>query len=254
MISEEPYRWLEAIRNRREYIEDQMQGGLPVVSISGTPGILFLTTRATTPKLFEIYDHLALGSLGHPADLEKVRQAAIDAAHLEGFARSQHDVTARRLVNYNLGPALKTAFEQIFAAPLMFRGILSELGDAPERDASWVIDYDGTYQAPRPEEFQRGLVVAGRKRLQQSWDQLADKPTGLLNDWPALAYAALRIMAYTRLLDKSEHHAEWKETPESVPDLLKLFPEGLECAVLDRALVTSQIAYRVPTLAELKLG
>jgi osmotically inducible protein OsmC len=39
-----------------------------------------------------------------------------------------HDVTARRLVSYNLAPALKAAFEQIFAAPLLFRGILAELG------------------------------------------------------------------------------------------------------------------------------
>ncbi len=254
MISEEPYRWLEAIRNRREYIEDQMQGGLPVVAINGEPGILYLTTRATTPKIFEIYDHLALGCLGHPADLEKVRQAAIDAAHLEGFTRSQHDVTARRLVNYNLGPALKNAFEQIFAAPLMFRGILCELADQPANDAAWVIDYDGTYQSPRPEEFHRGLIVAGRKRSQQNWEQLKDKKGELLHDWPAMALSALRIAAWIRLLEKSEQHAEWNDTPEMLPDLLKIFPEGLEFSVLDRKLVATSQAYRTPASAELGLG
>lgn len=254
MISEEPYRWLEAIRNRREYIEDQMQGGLPVVAINGAPGVLYLTTRATTPKIFEIYDHLALGCLGHPADLEKVRQAAIDAAHLEGFARSQRDVSSRRLVNYNLGPALKNAFEQIFAAPLMFRGILAELGAEPAHDSAWVIEYDGTYQAPRTEDFQRGLIVAGRKRSQQNWEQLKSKTGGLLNDWPAMALSALRIAAWIRLLEKSEQHAEWNDTPELLPDLLKIFPEGLEFAVLDRKLTDTQQAYRIPTAAELGLG
>jgi proteasome alpha subunit len=75
-MTEEPYRWLEAITNRREYIEDQLAPGRPVVALSGEPGILLLTVKTSTPKLFEIYDHLALGSLGHPADIEKVRQAA----------------------------------------------------------------------------------------------------------------------------------------------------------------------------------
>lgn len=254
MISEEPYRWLEAIRNRREYIEDQMLGGMPVVAISGAPGILFLTTKATTPKIFEIYDHLAFGCLGHPADLEKVRQAAIDAAHLEGFARSQHDVTARRLVNYNLGPALKNAFEQIFAAPYMFRGILCELGAEPSLDAAWVVDYDGTYQAPSTGDFQRGLMVAGRKRSQQSWEQMKDKASSLLTDWSSMMLAALRIVAWARMLEKSDQHAEWKDTPQALPELLKLFPEGLEFAALDRKLVTTQLAYRIPTAAELGLG
>ena len=130
-MTEEPYRWLEAINNRREYIEDQLAPGLPVVALSAEPGILLLTVKSSTPKLFEIYDHLALGCIGHPADIEKVRQTVIDAAHVDGFTRSPSDVTARRLVSYNLAPALKTAFEQIFAAPLLFRGVLAELGATP---------------------------------------------------------------------------------------------------------------------------
>jgi proteasome alpha subunit len=253
MISEEPYRWLEAIRNRREYIEDQMQSGMPVVAISGTPGILFLTTRASTPKVFEIYDHLALGCLGHPADLEKVRQAAIDAAHLEGFTRSPHDVTSRRLVNYNIGPAIKNAFEQIFSAPLMFRGILADLGPAPDQDSAWLLDYDGAYTAPRPQDFQRGLVVAGYKRTQQNWEQLNDRSSSLLNDWPALTLAALRIIVWAHQLEKTDQHAEWNDTPQSLPELLKLLPDGLEAAVLDRKLIDKNIAYRVPAPAELGL-
>ena len=76
------------------------RAGPPVVALSAEPGILLLTVKTSTPKLFEIYDHLALGSLGHPADIEKVRQAAIDAAHLEGFAalaERRHRAPARQL-------------------------------------------------------------------------------------------------------------------------------------------------------------
>ena len=168
-MTEEPYRWLEAITNRREYIEDQLAPGLPVVALSAEPGILLADVKTSTPKLFEIYDHLALGSLGHPADIEKVRQTAIDAAHLEGFARSPSDVTARRLVSYNLAPALKNAFEQIFAAPLLFRGILAELGATPADDVLWRLDYDGSFIAQSGADLAHGLVISGPRRIANDW-------------------------------------------------------------------------------------
>src|SRR5271155_1750493 len=157
---EEPYRWLEAIQNRREYIEDQLSPGLPVVALSADPGILLLTIKTSTPKLFEIYDHLALGTVGHPADIEKVRQAAIDAGHLEGFARSPNDVTARRLAPYQLPPPLTHPVEQIFASPLLFRGILAELGATSADDMLWRVDYDGSFSAQSGAELAQGLVIS----------------------------------------------------------------------------------------------
>jgi len=192
-MTEEPYRWLEAITNRREYIEDQLTPGLPVVALSADPGILFLTIKTSTPKLFEIYDQLALGSLGHPADIEKVRQAAIDAAHLEGFARSPNDVTARRLVSYNLAPALKAAFEQIFAAPLLFRGILGELGSTPADDFLWRLDYDGSFSAQSGSELAHGMVISGPRQVTKDWISQSPKPTLERHDLKAAAFSALRV-------------------------------------------------------------
>src|SRR5271154_1864224 len=188
---EEPYRWLEAIQNRREYIEDQLTPGLPVVALSAGPGILFLTIKTPTPKLFEIYDHLALGSLGHPADIEKVRQAAIDAAHLEGFARSPNDVTARRLVSYNLSPALKNAFEQIFSAPLLFRGILAELGATPADDMLWSFDYDGSFVAQGGPELAHGTVITGPRQVAKDWIAQSPKPVLERDSLKSAALSAL---------------------------------------------------------------
>jgi len=168
-MTEEPYRWLEAIQNRREYIEDQLTPGLPVVALSAEPGILLLGIKSSTPKLFEIYDNLALGTIGHPADIEKVRQTAIDAAHLEGFARSAQDVSARRLVSYNLAPALKAAFEQIFSAPLLFRGVLAELGATAGEDALWSVDYDGSFNAQSGAELSHGMVISGPRQVAKDW-------------------------------------------------------------------------------------
>jgi proteasome alpha subunit len=81
-MTEEPYRWLEAIGNRREYISEQMKGGTPVFALSRPEGILLLGVGIGQSKVFEIYDRHGFTALGHPVDIEKLRQAAIEAAHV----------------------------------------------------------------------------------------------------------------------------------------------------------------------------
>ena len=108
----EPYRWLEAIGNRREYIHEQMKGGTPVFALSRPEGILLLGVGQGQSKVFEIYDRHAFAALGHPVDIERIRQAAIEAAHVEGFNRSAKDVTLRRLIGFSLSSTLKASFER----------------------------------------------------------------------------------------------------------------------------------------------
>lgn len=145
-MTEEPYRWLEAIGNRREYIRDQLKGGTPVFAVSRPEGILLLGVGQGQSKVFEIYDRHGLAALGHPVDIEKLRQAAIEAAHLEGFNRSAHDVTLRRLISFSLSSMLKNAFEQVFAPPIIIEAIFAELGDTPARDTLTRVRYDGDHQ------------------------------------------------------------------------------------------------------------
>jgi len=253
-MTEEPYRWLEAITTRREYIEDQLSPGTPVVALSADPGILLLTVKTSTPKLFEIYDHLALGSVGHPADIEKVRQTAIDAAHLEGFARSPKDVTARRLVSYNLSPALKGAFEQIFAAPLLFRGVLCELGATAAEDNLWRLDYDGSFSAQTGSELAHGIVISGPRQVAKEWVAQNPKPRLERTNLKAAAYSALRLLVWAKLRGTKDQSVEFVDVPTDVPALKeKLGGEGFETALLDRSLLGKPIQYRVPTVEELGL-
>ena len=253
-MTEEPYRWLEAITNRREYIEDQLSPGLPVVALSADPGILLLTVKTSTPKLFEIYDHLALGSVGHPADIEKVRQTAIDAAHLEGFARSPKDVTARRLVSYNLSPALKNAFEQIFSAPLLFRGVLAELGATPAEDVLWLFDYDGAFVSQAGSELSHGAIVTGPRKVPKEWAAQTDKPNLERNSLKTAALSALRLLVWAKLKGTKDQGIDFSAVPTDIAQLKeKLGAEGLEFALLDRSLLGKPIAYRVPTADELGL-
>jgi len=142
-MTDEPYRWLEAVSNRREYIRDQLKGATPVFAFSRPEGVLLLGLGTGQSKVFEIYDRHALAALGHPVDIEKIRQTVIEAAHLEGFTRAAEDVTLRRLINASLGPLLKASFEQIFAAPLMVEAILAEVGTTPSQDVLARVGYDG---------------------------------------------------------------------------------------------------------------
>ena len=143
---EEPYRWLEAVANRREYVREQLKGGAPAFGVSLPEGILLLGVGAGQSKVFELFDRHAMAGLGHPADLEKIRQAAIDAAHLEAFTRAPEDVSLRRLVAFGLGPQLKTSFEQIFSAPFLVELLLAEVSGEPGSDILVRLHFDGAFQ------------------------------------------------------------------------------------------------------------
>src|SRR6201996_7023690 len=131
---EEPYRWVEAIANRREYIEAQLASGSPIAAVSCGEGVLFVTLGRARQKVFEIYDRIAMGAIGHPGDIERLRMAAIELASTEGFTRSSADVSLRRLAYYSLSPLMKTAFEQIYGAPYLARLLFAEIGTRPEED------------------------------------------------------------------------------------------------------------------------
>jgi proteasome alpha subunit len=140
---EEPYRWVEAIANRREYIETQLASGSPIAAVGYQEGILFLTLGRARQKIFEIYDRIGMGAIGHPGDIERLRMAAIELASTEGFTRSAADVSLRRLAHYSLSPVMKGAFEQVYGAPFLARLLFAEVGATPEEDLFLRVEYDG---------------------------------------------------------------------------------------------------------------
>jgi proteasome alpha subunit len=144
---EEPYRWVEAISNRREYIENELATGSPTVGVSFSDGILLLTFGRDRRKIFEVYDRIAMGAIGHPGDIERLRMTAIELAGTEGFTRSAADVSLRRMATYSFSPALKQAFEQIYGAPYLVRILFAEVGETQASDLFVRLDYDGAMHA-----------------------------------------------------------------------------------------------------------
>jgi len=185
-MTEEPYRWVEAISNRREYIEHQLAGGSPIVALSYKDGVLFLTLSRERQKIFEIYDRIAMGAIGHTGDIERLRMAAIEVASTEGFTRSTQDVSLRRLATFSLSPALKAAFEQIYGPPYLARMLFAELGRDGEGNLFTRIDYDGTMHTsggPHLRTFEAYGVLAGTAAQAKSMEQylvgVKDKEMGL---------------------------------------------------------------------------
>src|SRR5438045_9465961 len=109
-------------------MDGQPSPGSPIASLGDRDCNLFLTIGQTRQKLFEIYDRIGMGAIGHPGDIERLRMAAIEVASTEGFARASLDVSLRRLANYSLSPALKAAFQQIYGSPDLAPTPFDELG------------------------------------------------------------------------------------------------------------------------------
>ncbi len=264
---EEPYRWIGAVENRRTYLDDQFTQGNPLIAVSFTQGILLLTVNRGTEKIYEIYDRIALGGMGHPADLEKLRYTLLDMAHVEGFQRSPADVTASRLMKNGLAPVIKQAFEEIFKAPYITKVLLAEVGPTQDRDRLFSINYDGMFEEQR--EF--GMMAASssiRETLAKEWK--SQEPPSSLQGTLALS---LRLWGISSLLQAStpSSETEKEETAASSTASVSTIPddeaiasrirdtlskETLECVLLDResgkmetylALSQSELQPLIPT-------
>jgi proteasome alpha subunit len=242
---DEPYRWVEAVGNRRQYLDEQFKQGSPVVALSYADGILLLTVSRGTPKLYEIYDRLGLGGMGHPADLEKLRFSLLEMAHVEGFNRSPSDVTGGRLMKNGLAPVIKQAFEEIYKAPFIVKILLAEIGFKPEKDTFLTIDYDGTF-----EETAGSAVLAATPAVQQDMNAYLKHETGLVSaSLPRAVGTGLHAWALGSLAQQRDAEGSHVESRSAGADAMPSAPDSaallahlretvagktVECAVMER--------------------
>ncbi len=255
---DEPYKWVEAVGNRRQYLDEQFRQGSPVVSVAYENGILLLTVSKGTPKLYEIYDRLALGGMGHPADLEKLRFTLLEMAHVEGFSRSPSDVTGSRMVKYGITPVIKQAFEEVFKAPFIIKMLLVELGQKAEKDCFLTINYDGTFE----EKHYHAVLAASPTIEREMSAYLQQQPCRSLEQAviAALCTWAVGEQAQGHLIKHvgaDDEVAQKPDLPLSDREALytyvrqSLAEKTIECAVLDRQ-VRGPSKYRAIDSDELK--
>ncbi len=237
-MTEEPYRWLEAIGNRREYIAEQLRGGTPVFALSRPEGVLLLGVGIGRSKVFEIYDRHGYAALGHPVDIEKLRQAAIEAAHVEGFNRSPKDVTLRRLISFALSTTLKNSFEQIFSPPFIIESIFAELGDEPAQDTLVRVHYDGNHHY----ESSGVLVAAADRKVEDeasAWLRKNLKPEDSVQRAAGLCLAVWQAVAEAKPVRDLQ-------SPDPLPRTIA--GKVVETALIDRKL-PGAVRYRELSLA-----
>jgi len=252
---EEPYRWVEAIANRRDYVETQLAKGSPIAAVGYRDGILFLTIgRRSRQKIYEIYDRIAMGAIGHPGDIERLRLAAIELASTEGFTRSAADVSLRRLAHYSLSPVMKAAFEQVYGPPYLARLLFAEIGSSPKEDLFLRIDYDGSLTAdgPSAQLRQRFAVLSGTNlsaELMEKFLQHNHATDAALPDAISLAADAWSVgqmsLGEDATKDMPDRDAIRKHLHERLAD------SGIEAAVLERD-SKSAIRYRSLTEEEVR--
>lgn len=139
-----PYDWQENLGHRAQYVEARLAPGLAVAAASCPEGLVLATFGRHGEKISEIYDRIALGALGLQSDIESLRVAAIEFAHQEGFQRAEADVTGMRVVTAVSAP-IKRAFADFSFAPFVAKALIAELGETPEEDRAYILDYDGDY-------------------------------------------------------------------------------------------------------------
>ncbi len=255
-MTEEPYRWVEAVANRREYIETQLAGGTPIVALGYREGILFVTIGQTRQKLFEIYDRIGMGAIGHPADIERLRLAAIELASTEGFTRSAADVSLRRLAFYSLSPVLKNAFEQVYGAPYLARMIFAELGAQPEDDLFLRIDYDGAISGTSSHSLDAAprafAVVSGTRASTELMESFLQENHRVKAGLDVALDAALDVLTIGSMA-LGEDGARALPAPEELATARarQLEARGVEAAILERN-SRSAVRYRPLTPAELE--
>jgi proteasome alpha subunit len=154
-----PYDWQEGIGNRAQYIEGKLEAGSPVAALSLADGILLVTYRRQTRKLFEIYDRIAFAGIGQQSDVEAIRIAAVDFASREGYQRSEQDVTIQRIASAVSSP-IKRAFGDFSSAPFVVRSLFAEVNETPDADLFYTVDYTGDYSVSRSH-----AVIAGDEAI-----------------------------------------------------------------------------------------
>ncbi|OGW15230.1 MAG: proteasome subunit alpha [Nitrospinae bacterium RIFCSPLOWO2_12_FULL_47_7] len=239
---EEPFRWIEAISTRHSYVREKLGKGQPVIAVPFNEGALLMGFSPQPGKIFEIYDRIAMGGLGHPADVEKLRMTLLDLAHIEGFNRSEQDVNISRLLQFGIAPALKQNFEEVMRAPYLVQLLLVEL-DQESQPLFYRLNYDGHW-----ETFKSGAIITGNIRMAEWIDKEIPKiPFSTLPLDQALQKACnLWEEGHKQLSDGEK---EKGEEPVTLKEAFKKW--NLESAILSR-ISPNRCLYRAVTPQEIE--
>ncbi len=238
-----PFDFNEAVGHRKDYVEDRLREGSPVVGLAYSGGLLLLTVRRSQRKIYEIYDRHMFSAIGNQSDIENVRLASINMTHQEGFERSPDDVSLQRLVGFSLSPALKKGFGDQMVVPFVLRGIFAEMGRTAEADIFYVLNFDGEFTRSASIAVIAGSQSAEDKMLERIGepDRTLERSAALklaLSAWSVGSREALKRSALTGRDRDEDDINPLREIDEADADRVFLRDElksgNVEAAVLER--------------------
>lgn len=254
-----PFDFNEAIAHRKEYIDDRLRGGSPVVGLAYDGGLVMLTVRRTQRKIYEIYDRQMFSAIGNQSDIENIRLSAIQIAHQEGFERSPDDVSVHRLVGFALSPALKKAYGDQLTVPFVVRALFAELGRTPDADMFYTLNYDGEFRRCPGAAAIAGSQVAEDRMLERLGDldrsrSRDDAISTALGAWTAGARESLRRHSADRRDDFDDDNP-LRDNDDAVADSVFLRDEmktgSLEVGILERRGARGDSRFRFLTDSEM---
>jgi proteasome alpha subunit len=246
-----PYRWIEAIQDRRDYIEDQLRLGSPVVGLPYAQGSLLLTVTKGAQKIFEVHDRIALSAIGHPADIERLRMLVTDTASTQAFQSATEDVNLHRLTHYVLAHTFKQAFEAIVGEAYIIKMLLVEIGNGDATTQFTQINYDGNVKVQHD-----SAVIGGTMEIENAMqDYLAAAQSDTERDLTDALQLALKTWAVGRGLSQRSEDAEdnTEVTDEQIDEIIKTELENgeIEAGILD-ASISGDIKFRILTQDEIQ--
>jgi proteasome alpha subunit len=133
----------QVMKDRAEYARKNIARGRDLITISCTPGIVFVADNPsrTLSKISEIYDRIAFAAVGKYNEFQMLKVAGIRSADLKGYSYSREDVSARELAN-----AYAQTLGMVFThemKPYEVELLVAEVGDDPAKDELYHIFYDG---------------------------------------------------------------------------------------------------------------
>lgn len=197
----------QMMQDKAEYARKGIAKGRSIIAMEYDEGVLLTADNpsASLHKVSEIYDCIAFAGAGKYSEFENLRKAGIRHADLKGFMYSREDVTGRSLAN-GYSQSLGTVFSQE-AKPLEVEILVVQVGVNAQPNEIYRISFDGSII-----DEKNFSVIGGKSDAVQA--VLKEKSS---TQPPSLAAAlALCVSALEQTAN------------------LKLSPEGLEVAVLDR--------------------
>jgi proteasome alpha subunit len=134
----------QVMKDRADYARKGIARGRALVALRYVDGIAIVAENSseTLRKVSEIYDRIAFAGVGRYNEFDQLRVAGVRAADLKGFQYSRDDVDARSLANQ-----YAQILGQIFThemKPLEVEILVAEVGQRPDGDQMFHIQYDGT--------------------------------------------------------------------------------------------------------------